>query len=296
MRRRVTARGARLICRLYPPSWRERYGEEYVSVLTEIDASPRMVCDALVGAADAWLSPSGVVLRGRVRMRASVSVVWAAWTVLAAGALIFGQSTEDRPFDHANVVHPLAGVVYGIYEWCAQLSVAAVLIAGLPLATSLVRAARGQGRARVIGLVLLPVVVPVWFLGVLVVIAHTMTRSRVPGVGVGPAWFVVVVVLGLVAAVVCAAGPLVAMRRVWPSDRALRWALRASFPALVLMGCSALASVAYELMLTPVDPSFAESFGRPWWQITAYALVMGGACVVAITSLGRGVRPDGVPS
>ena len=293
MSRRMSAQAAGLACRLYPPSWRERYGEEYVSVLTELPASPRTVFDALNGATDAWLSPSGVVLRGRVRIRASLSVVWAAWIVLAAGALIFGQSTEDRPFHHANVVHPLAGVVYGIYEWCAHLSVAAVLIAGLPLAASLLRAARVQRRARVIGLVLLPVIAPVWFLGVLVVIAHTVTRSRAPGIGVGPAWFVVLIVLGLVAAAACAAGPLMAMRRVWPSDRALRWALRASLPALVLMGCSAVASVCYELILAPVAPGFAASFGRPWWQITPYALLMAGACVASITSLGRGVRADG---
>ena len=79
-------RAARLICRLYPPSWRERYGEEYISVLGELEASPRVVLDAVAGAADAWLSPSGVVLRRRARIRASVSVVWAAWVVLAAGA------------------------------------------------------------------------------------------------------------------------------------------------------------------------------------------------------------------
>ena len=265
-------------------------------MLGELETSPRMVLDAVAGAADAWLSPSGVVLRGRARIRASVSVVWAAWIVLAAGALIFGQSTEDQPFHHANAIHPLAGVVYGIYEWCAHLSVAAVLVAGLPLAGSLIRAARAQRRARVIGLVLAPVIAPAWFLTVLVLITHAVTRSRVPGVGVGSAWFVVLVVLGLVAAVACAAGPMVAMRRVWPSDRALRWALRASLPALALMGCSALASVVYELMLAPLDPQFAAGFGRPWWQITPYALVMGGACVASIASVGRSVRPDGARS
>ncbi len=296
MTRRVSARFAGLICRLYPPSWRERYGEEYASVLGELEASPRVVLDAVVGAADAWVSPGGIVLRGRARLRASLSVAWAAWIVLAAGALIFGQSTEDPPFHHANTVHPLAGLVYGIYEWCAHLSVAAVLLAGLPLAGSLITAARAQRRTRVIALVIAPVIAPLWFLGVLVLITHAVTRSRTPGVGVGPAWFGVLVILGLVAAAACAAGPLMAMRRVWPSDRALTWALRASLPALALMSCSAVASVAYELALGRVDSGFAAGFGRPWWQITPYALVMGGACAAAITSVGRGVRADRVRS
>jgi hypothetical protein len=43
------------LVRLYPRAWRERYGEEYLALLEELPASPRVLLDALFGAADAHL-------------------------------------------------------------------------------------------------------------------------------------------------------------------------------------------------------------------------------------------------
>lgn len=290
MSSRTTTRVATALCRLYPPSWRERYGEEYIDVLGELRLTPRAIFDVCTGALDAWASPSRLVLRGRARLRASVSVVWSAWIVLAAGALIFGQSTEDLPFRRADAAHPVAGLAYTVYEWCAHLSVAAVCVAGAPLLWAVVRAAWAQRRRGPVVLMLLPVIAPPCFLAALVVIAQSVPRSSVPGVGVGALWFSVLVVLGLVAAALCAVGPALALRRVCPSPRALRWALRASVPALVLMGGSVVASVLYELVLAWSDPSFAAGYGRPWWQLAPYALVMAAACVTAAASTRRGVR------
>jgi hypothetical protein len=281
---------AAALCRVYPPSWRERYGEEYAVVLSEMVLTPRAVLDVFAGALDAWAHPSGLVLRDRARLRASVSVVWGAWIVLAAGALIFGQSTEDPPFRRADAAHPAAAAAYAVYEWCAHLSVAAVCVAGAPLVWALVGAARAQRRRGPIVLMLLPLVAPPCFLAVLVAIAHAVPRSSVPGVGVGAGWFVVLVVLGLLTGAVCAASPALALRRVCPTPAALRWALRASVPALVLMGGSAVASVLYELALARSDPSFAAGYGRPWWQLAPYALIMAAACVTAAASTRRGVR------
>jgi hypothetical protein len=42
---------------LYPRAWRERYGEEFLALLDQLPASPRVVADALFGAADAHLHP-----------------------------------------------------------------------------------------------------------------------------------------------------------------------------------------------------------------------------------------------
>lgn len=286
MSRRVAA----ALCRLYPPSWRERYGEEYADVLGELRLTPHAVVDVFRGALDAWASPNGLVLRGRARLRASVSVVWSAWIVLAAGALIFGQSTEDPAFRRADAAHPVAALAYSVYEWCAHLSVAAVCVAGVPLLGAVVGAAWAQRRRSPAVLMLLPVIVPPCFLAALVAVGQSVPRSAVPGVGVGAFWFSVLVVLGLVAAALCAVGPALALRRVCPSPGALRWALRASVPALVLMGGSAVASVLYELALARSAPSFAAGYGRPWWQLAPYALVMAAACVTAAASTRRGVR------
>ena len=259
-------------------------------MLGEMTLTPRGVLDVLGGALDAWTSPSSPVLHGRARLRASVSVVWGAWMMLAAGALIFGQSTEDAPFRRADAAHPAAAAAYSVYEWCAHLSVAAVCVAGAPLLWALVGAARAQRRRSPVVLMLLPLVAPPCFLVALVMIAHAVPRSGVPGVGVGAGWFVVLVVLGLLTATVCAAGPALALRRVCPRPAVLRWALGASVPAVVLMSCAAVASVLYEVALARSDPSFATGYGRPWWQLAPYALIMAAACVIAFTSTRRGIR------
>ena len=47
----------RWLLRLYPKAWRERYGEEYLALLEQLPASPRVLADALFGAADAHLHP-----------------------------------------------------------------------------------------------------------------------------------------------------------------------------------------------------------------------------------------------
>jgi hypothetical protein len=47
----------RWLVRLYPRAWRERYGQEFLALLEELSASPRVVLDALFGAADAHLRP-----------------------------------------------------------------------------------------------------------------------------------------------------------------------------------------------------------------------------------------------
>jgi hypothetical protein len=47
----------RWLVRLYPRAWRERYGEELLALLEQLPASPRVLLDALFGAADAHLHP-----------------------------------------------------------------------------------------------------------------------------------------------------------------------------------------------------------------------------------------------
>src|SRR5512134_2311550 len=42
---------------LYPRAWRRRYGDEFLALLEETPASPRLVADCLWGAADAHLRP-----------------------------------------------------------------------------------------------------------------------------------------------------------------------------------------------------------------------------------------------
>jgi hypothetical protein len=62
------------LVRLYPRAWRERYGEEFETLVASQDAGPRMIFDILLGALDARLAPQpqvaesakGAVTGGRV--------------------------------------------------------------------------------------------------------------------------------------------------------------------------------------------------------------------------------------
>lgn len=45
------------LLRLYPPSWRRRYGPELEELLAAEPASFRTAIDVIAGAADAWLNP-----------------------------------------------------------------------------------------------------------------------------------------------------------------------------------------------------------------------------------------------
>jgi hypothetical protein len=45
------------LLRLYPRSWRERYGGEFLALLEKEGTGPRVVLNVLAGAFDAWISP-----------------------------------------------------------------------------------------------------------------------------------------------------------------------------------------------------------------------------------------------
>ena len=44
------------LLRLYPPAWRERYGEEFLDMAGGADLSRQQIIDITAGAIDAWLS------------------------------------------------------------------------------------------------------------------------------------------------------------------------------------------------------------------------------------------------
>jgi hypothetical protein len=47
----------RFLLRLYPKSFRERYGDELLALLEELPATPQVVLDLLAGAVDAHVRP-----------------------------------------------------------------------------------------------------------------------------------------------------------------------------------------------------------------------------------------------
>ena len=285
---RTGDRLARALVRLYPPSWRERYGEEYLALLADVGLDARSCLNAARGAAGAWIRPSGAVLGGVQRLRATVSVAWWAWIALAGGLLVFAQMTEDRPFRSADAAHPLLGVLYDATVIAAVVSGLAVAVGAVPVALSLWRAARRRRQRVTVGLLVVPAVVPVGWLLVVIAIVRLVPHSRTPGVGIGNGWFLVVLALGLIAAAACAAAPTVALRRVDAARPALRLATAAALPATIAMTLAAITAAAYAIALPATAPGLdATVSGR---MLVPWAVLMGLAGLVGTTTSVRGVR------
>jgi MFS family permease len=108
----------RFLLRLYPESWRDRYGDEFASILDDRSLTPAAVADVVMGAIDAHLRRRGreVALLGRVGRRRAVGAAAVlgglAWT---AGLFLAMFDPSGAPwamrtaFFHANPIVPLLG-------------------------------------------------------------------------------------------------------------------------------------------------------------------------------------------
>jgi hypothetical protein len=90
--------GARLLIRLYPPSFRERYGDELLALAEDSGLSARCGLNIAMGAARAWVRPS-FVGSGAVRLErrriATLSTVWVAWCLGAVSIPAVNRELDD---------------------------------------------------------------------------------------------------------------------------------------------------------------------------------------------------------
>jgi hypothetical protein len=83
----VTARLARLVLRLYPQRWRERYGPEYEALLDDHGVDARTLADMIHGALDARF---GAALAGSQERRSRVALAASLWAFVAFAAACAG--------------------------------------------------------------------------------------------------------------------------------------------------------------------------------------------------------------
>jgi hypothetical protein len=76
----------RLLVRLYPRAWRERYGNELLSLLEQLPVTPAAVVDLLGGAAAARWQQRGIWAAG-VRRASRLRVLWWIGSGLVLGAV-----------------------------------------------------------------------------------------------------------------------------------------------------------------------------------------------------------------
>ncbi|HEV7203243.1 MAG TPA: hypothetical protein VGN18_01465 [Jatrophihabitans sp.] len=274
------------LARLYPPSWRERYGAELDALLDDTPPSTRQTLDVIAGAARAWLHPARQLHSPGARMRTTIGVALYAWVTLAAGVAVFVQFTEDPGFGAVDAAHAGAGAAHGVFRVAAAASLGLVTLGLLPLAGSLLLTARRQHRSDVLRRLLSPVVAIAAFGLVLVLVVTLAPRSRVPGEGIGN-WFLLLLAAGLVAGFGCAHGPAVAVRRLAVGAAPTRVAVVALAGAIVALAVATVGAALYSAELHTWMPGAGVS--RPAFAVPFVALMALPAAIAAI-SLSRGLR------
>jgi hypothetical protein len=147
----------RLLLRLYPSRWRERYGDEFAAILEERPLGPAGVADVVHGAIDAHLRQSGTGTPGASRLVGAAAIVGGVlWPVGMFGSIFdpsgapwamtteFGRVPWPLPWaaltvgGAALILVALAGLSSLIARRHLRLAWVAVLAAGFGLALSLV--------------------------------------------------------------------------------------------------------------------------------------------------------------
>lgn len=159
VRTRARARWVRVALSLFPSAWQDRYGTEFGALLDQTPPTPRVLFDVLVAAVDAHVHPTGPRRRWPLmieRLRLSELVVFASWVVFVIAGLAFQRMTEGAPFNAVAADHPAVAAVYAVVVVGAVLSLVAVVVAGVPIATAIGLLALNRRAWRQVGLLAVP--------------------------------------------------------------------------------------------------------------------------------------------
>ena len=276
---RVLARAA---LSLYPAAWQARYGDEVRTLLDDSGSDLRTVVSLVWQAMPAWVWPPRHLHDRPARMRASLATVLAAWTGLTGLALVFAQLTQAQGLRPPG--HPIVQWSYWIFDGALAISVLALAGGALPLWLLMMRRARREHRPREMAYLLSPVIVPVVYLAAVIVIARLVRHAD----GIGPWWFLAVVVLGFAAGGVFAAGPGLALRSLRPRGPAVSLATSAAGVAAAAISLAGAASIVAAVGLYLWAPQYAGY--HEGWPLGIYLPTVLLAAAVATVSAARGIR------
>ena len=300
---------ARAALGLYPPAWRARYSDEVLALLEDSGAGAAAAAGLAWHAVPAWACPPRHLYDRRERMRASVATVGMAWALLAGLGAVFVQLAQAQGSLQTLTLarHPVIQWSYWVFDGAVIISVLAVAAGGVPLWLRMFRDARGARRPRELACLLAPVVVPAAYLAVSAAIAGFVRQPAARVVPwqprpvanlangmIGPWWFLALVVAGLAAAVISAAGPGLALRRLRPDGPAVVLAARAAGFAAAAMGLAGAASIVAAVGLYLWAP--ADAGYHVGWQLAVYLPAVSLAAAVAIISAARGIRAAREPA
>jgi len=255
---------ARAVLRLYPRRWRDRYGEEFASVLTDMTAAApwparaALIADAISGALDARLNhPGGSTMPDRIR--GSIAVVACAVIAFVIAGAGFAKMTEYADFRAAAARHSAIALSFDVLRAAAVIAGIAVLAGALPVAWSVIRQAVAGRRADLIRpLVLAPAAVIGWAAAASVIVRLAGRHPQVHSAA-NLAAVAAVVLLGAAVAAVCGWAAVAVLRRADLAPRLLRSEV---VPMIVLTVCMAVvtgADISWGLATRAADSALFHS-------------------------------------
>ena len=273
---------ARAALSLYPAAWQARYGDEVRILLDDSGADLCTVASLAWQAVPAWVWPPRHLYDRPARMRASLATVLAAWTALTGLALVFAQLTQAQGLKPPG--HPIVQWSYWVFDGAVLVSVLALAGGAVPLWLLMMRRALREHRPREMAYLLSPVIVPAVYLTAVIVIARLVRHAD----GIGPWWFLAVIVLGFAAGGVFAAGPGLALRRLGPRGPAVSLAVNAAGVAAAAISLAGAASIVAAIGLYLWAPQYAGY--HEGWPLGIYLPMVLLAAAVATVSAARGIR------
>jgi hypothetical protein len=252
---------ARIVQRLYPPAWRERYREEYAALLDDHGVDARTLADMARGAVDARVRDLAAAPPERRQRTALAACLWAvaAAAVAVAG---FAKMAEYDDFTAAAARHAPVAAGRDLIFAGAGIVAGAVCAGGLVIAAALWRDLRRSARrnlvhplAAVIAAALVVALGP----PILAVYAHTAPRHSPHDpltLAVVGAWLIASAVA--VAAGLANTGRIVV--RVALGARELRLVVGAAYVAAGGLCLTACGLVAWGIAL---ETESARVFGLP---------------------------------
>lgn len=290
------------LLRLYPQSWRERYGDEFAALLDDYSLTPLTVFDVMVGALDAHIAPpdaTGRILRMLQQTRRSAITVFCAWIAFVIAGLAFNQMIEDD-IRRLNAAHTDIAAAYYIVMGAAVVALLAVLAGGLPIAFAALRRALSDRRRDILLLFAVPPIsLAAWLLWTWTITTRIAPTSG-PQNAIAPLIFLSWVGLFVLAAIASAAAVSVAIARADVAPGLFRFALLPAAITTLAMVVMLGAVIAWGLIVHSEVPAYLGGDTGPAAlraSVTAHLLgqiaVMMVATLIAISALIRGWRAPG---
>jgi hypothetical protein len=156
----------RLILTVYPERFRDRYGDELVTVAADCGGGWRVTFDLAASAVRARLNPDPITSepdRRRMRLETTTATVFALWVWSTVAVALFARAVDDQPVPG---LRSWGWAAYAVGNVVFSLSAAAILIVGFVYwLLVVVPAIRTRDRATLMPAAVPVAVVVLWLAG-----------------------------------------------------------------------------------------------------------------------------------